>query len=89
QTGRATQFDIGAGRHAGEPVFIPKEGIAGEDDGYLMSLVYDEGKHTSELLILDAQDMARPAIAQVHIPSRVPYGFHGNWIPDAVVGPTT
>ncbi len=89
QTGRATQFDIGAGRHAGEPVFIPKEGIVGEDDGYIMSLVYDEGKHTSELLILDAQDMARPAIAQVHIPSRVPYGFHGNWIPDAVVGPTT
>ncbi|NKB99273.1 MAG: carotenoid oxygenase [Pseudomonadales bacterium] len=89
RTGQATQHDMGAGRHSAEPVFIPKEGSTAEDDGYLMTFVYDAGKDTSELVILDAQDMSRPAIAQVHIPSRVPYGFHGNWVPDTIVGPTT
>jgi len=49
-----------------------------------MTFVYDEGKNISDLIILDAQDLARGAIATVHLPVRVPYGFHGNWVPDTV-----
>ncbi|MEM7078665.1 MAG: carotenoid oxygenase family protein, partial [Pseudomonadota bacterium] len=85
QTGQATQFDVGPGRHAAEPVFVPREGATAEDDGYLITYVYDAGKDTSDLLILDAQDLAQPALATVHLPVRVPYGFHGNWVPDSVV----
>lgn len=88
QTGTATQFDVGAGRSAAEPVFVPRAGATAEDDGYLMTYVFDRAKNTSDFLILDAQDLTRPAIAQVHLPSRVPYGFHGNWVPDSVTPPT-
>jgi 8'-apo-carotenoid 13,14-cleaving dioxygenase len=88
QTGTATEFSVGAGRHSAEPVFIPREGATAEDDGYLMTYVYDSAKNSSDLVILDAQDLARPALAQVHLPNRVPYGFHGNWVADSMVPPS-
>ena len=87
QTGTATEFNVGPGRHSAEPVFIPKDGASAEDDGFLMTYVYDEGKNTTDLIILDAQDLSRPALAQVHLPVRVPYGFHGNWVADSVTAP--
>ena len=31
--------------------------------------------------ILDATDVAAGPVAQVHIPVRVPAGFHGTWLP--------
>ncbi len=87
QKGNATEFSVGAGRHSAEPVFIPRDGATAEDDGYLMTYVYDQNTDTSDLIILDAQDMSRPALATVRLPVRVPYVFHGNWIPDADVAP--
>lgn len=47
-----------------------------------MTFVYDEQRKASELIILDALDLSRPALAQIKLPVRVPYGFHGNWVPD-------
>ena len=85
QAGTTTQFDVGPGRHSAEPVFVPRQGGVDEDDGYLMTFVYDEGKNTSDFIVLDASDLSRPALATVHLPVRVPYGFHGNWVPDSVV----
>ncbi len=87
RSGKATAFSVGPGRHSAEPVFIPRDGATAEDDGYLMTYVYDSAKNTSDLLILDAQDLTRPALAQVHLPDRVPYGFHGNWVSDTDVPP--
>ena len=88
KTGTASQFDLGSGRHGGEPVFVPKEGATAEDEGYLMTYLYDEASRTSEFIILDAQDASAPAIARVHLPVRIPFGFHGNWVSDAMVPPT-
>ena len=47
-----------------------------------MTYVYDEARNASELIILDALDMSRPALAQIQLPVRVPFGFHGSWIAD-------
>ena len=33
-------------------------------------------------IILDAARFAAPPIATIHLPQRVPFGFHGNWIAD-------
>ena len=82
KSGTSTEFNFGAGRHGAEPNFIPKQSAQSEDDGYLMTFVYDEQRKASELIILDALDLSRPALAQIKLPVRVPYGFHGNWVPD-------
>ena len=82
-TGVSTSFEVGPARHSAEPVFVPREGAEAEDDGYLMTYVFDEQRQASEFIILDAQDLARGPLAQVMLPVRVPFGFHGNWVPDS------
>ncbi len=81
RSGTADVISLGAGRHAGEPYFVPREGATDEDDGYLMCFVFDEASSRSEFVIFDARDTAREPLAQVHLPARVPYGFHGAWMP--------
>ena len=63
-------------------VFVARENAAAEDDGWLMVLVYDAKRDTSDLVILDANDIAGDAVATIELPQRVPHGFHGNWVPD-------
>lgn len=66
----------------GEPVFVPREGAKSEDDGYVITLRHDTQSDTSDLAIFDAQAITEDPVAVVHLPVRVPNGFHGNWIPD-------
>ena len=47
-----------------------------------MSYVYDAAGDRSDFVILDAQSFTAPPVAVVHLPCRVPFGFHGNWMPD-------
>jgi carotenoid cleavage dioxygenase len=47
-----------------------------------MSYVYDAGIDRSDLIILDSTNLAAPPVATIHLPSRVPFGFHGNWLAD-------
>jgi carotenoid cleavage dioxygenase-like enzyme len=68
---------------AGEAVFVPATPDADEDDGYVLSLVYDPERDKSDLVVVHAQDFTGDPVATVHLPVRVPYGFHGNWIPDS------
>lgn len=66
----------------GEAVFVPKAGSANEYEGYLLSYVFRPATHTSDLVVLDAARIAAPPVAIVHLPRRVPSGFHGNWFAD-------
>ncbi|RZS44958.1 carotenoid cleavage dioxygenase [Herbihabitans rhizosphaerae] len=66
-----------------EPVFVPAGPGAAEDDGYVLSYVHDPERGASDLVILSAQDFTAEPLATVHLPARVPLGFHGSWIPDA------
>ena len=83
ERGTTTVHSFGAGRTTGEGVFVPRADDAAEDDGWVMSLVHDQSTDRSDLVILDAQDFAGEPVATVHLPQRVPFGFHGNWVPDA------
>lgn len=68
----------------GEMCFVPNppsDGANAEDDGILMGYGYHRGRAEGQLLLLDAQTLE--SVATVHLPQRVPMGFHGNWAPAA------
>jgi len=91
--GSVVRYDLATGertaradndRYAwGEVVFVPRHDGAEEADGWVMGYRYDNTTDTSDLVILDATDVAGTPVAEVHLPRRVPFGFHGNWLPDA------
>jgi carotenoid cleavage oxygenase len=60
-------------------VFVADPDPKAEDDGVLMGYGYHRGRDEGQLLILDAQTLE--TVAVVHLPQRVPMGFHGNWCP--------
>lgn len=68
---------------AGEAVFVPSEGARAEDDGYAIAYVHNPDRGAADLVILAAQDFTGEPVARIHLPGRVPLGFHGSWIPDA------
>jgi carotenoid cleavage dioxygenase len=74
--------DFGAGREPAEAVFVPRADDAAEDDGWVMTYVYDAARDTSDFVVLAGQDFAGPPVATVPLPQRVPFGFHGSWIAD-------
>jgi|SRR5271166_157055 len=71
----------------GEVCFVPNPpgggagGAGAEDDGILMGYGYHRGRDEGQLLLLDAQTLE--SMATVHLPQRVPMGFHGNWAASA------
>ena len=74
--------EFGPGRVSLEPVFVPRDDEAAEDDGWVMSYVYDATTDSSDVVILSAQDFTGDPVAVISLPQRVPFGFHGNWVPD-------
>ncbi|KAL9103127.1 MAG: hypothetical protein Q9163_001807 [Psora crenata] len=81
-------FKMPEGWYAQEPRFVPKSGGVSEDDGWVLSYVFDESQlqgdgeclpdGKSELWIIDARSM-KDVVAKVKLPQRVPYGLHGHW----------
>ena len=72
--------DFGPERYPGEFMFVPESADAPEGHGWLIGLVVDMAQATTDLVILDARRFAGAPVAVVHVPHRVPPGFHGNWI---------
>jgi len=81
RTGAVVRHDFGPGRTPGEAVFAPADDRPG-GPGWLITYVYDASTDTSDLVVLDTEDISADPVATVHLPQRVPYGFHGNWLPD-------
>jgi carotenoid cleavage oxygenase len=63
----------------GEMSFVPNPSAGAEDDGILMGYGYHRGRDEGQLVLLDAGSLE--PVATVHLPQRVPMGFHGNWAP--------
>jgi carotenoid cleavage dioxygenase len=82
EQGTTEVHDLGPNRHGSEAVFVPREDSDVEDDGWLLSFVLDAERGASDLVVVATQDMAGPPVAVVELPVRVPFGFHGCWVPD-------
>lgn len=84
-TGTAVEHRFGTAASPGGPgeaVFVPSpNGPADESNGWYLAYVYDPASDATDLVILDAADFAGKPVARIAMPRRVPYGFHGNWIP--------
>jgi carotenoid cleavage dioxygenase-like enzyme len=79
--GKLETQSLGGGKYPGEPVFVPRASGATEDDGWVLAVWYDPAVNSSELAIIDAKDFSGKPVARVKAPHRVPFGFHGNWVP--------
>lgn len=81
QTGASQRFRFGDGCYGSESPFAPRDGAQSEDDGYVVSFVSYPAENRSELLILDARDIAAGPVCRARIPHLIPSGFHSCWIP--------
>ncbi|PPQ30076.1 carotenoid oxygenase family protein [Rhodopila globiformis] len=77
---RRSAFTVPSGDSASEAVFVPRSPSAPEGDGWLLSVAWRAQDQRSDLVILDTQAVADGPVATVHLPHRVPFGFHGNWV---------
>ena len=87
-------FKLPHGYYAQESRFVPRENSVSEDDGFILTYVFDETQldelgespsdARSELWIIDAKDM-KTVIGKISLPQRVPYGLHGNWFSEEQV----
>ena len=83
ETGVRSDIEFGRGRTGGEPVFVPAANSSAEDDGYLMTYIYDASSDSSSFVIMDAASMNSEPVASIDLP-RIPGGFHGSWIDASV-----
>lgn len=79
RTGAEARWDPGARFSSGEWLFVPTG--PDEAEGVVMTYVYDRANDTSQLVLLDARDVANGPVARIALPQRVPYGFHATWVP--------
>jgi all-trans-8'-apo-beta-carotenal 15,15'-oxygenase len=81
ETGALITRDFGLDL-VGEPMLVPG---AGDDEGWLLSLVFRVGRGRTDLVVLRAADLA--ILATAALPHAVPVGFHGCWVPRAALVP--
>ncbi len=83
ETGFVTAHEPPVDDQNSEPVFVPDPARSNaEDGGWLLFCAYRARTDTSDLVILDAQAVDGEAVATVHLPRRIPAGFHGAWLPE-------
>jgi carotenoid cleavage dioxygenase len=80
EKGTSQHYIHGDDAVSGEHVFAPDPAGSAEDGGWLMTVVSDRKTEKSEVVILDARDLNAGPVAKIHIPRRVPIGFHANWM---------
>ena len=78
----SSEFHDLKGGQGSEPVFVKDPNGRLEDDGWVLSYVHRPEENKSEVVIVDSRSFDQEPIARIHLPVRVPAGFHGNWVPD-------
>ena len=80
--GTVQAHEFGRDATVGEAVFAPASPDAAEDDGYVLAFAHNPERGAADLVILAGQDFTAEPVARIHLPTRIPLGFHGSWIPD-------
>jgi carotenoid cleavage dioxygenase-like enzyme len=68
-----------------EAQFVPRAPDSPEGDGWLLVPVSRVSKMRSDLVILDARNLAAGPVATLKLPVRVRASFHGTWVPESAL----
>jgi carotenoid cleavage dioxygenase len=79
-SGAIDKFSAGDTHGVSEPQFVPRHAQAAEGDGYLIGVVNDFRELRSELVVVDAMNLAAGALARVKLPFRLHMQVHGWWV---------
>ncbi|MCI02344.1 carotenoid 910(9'10')-cleavage dioxygenase [Trifolium medium] len=61
--------------------FVARDEGVEEDDGWIITFVHNEDTNTSQVHIIDTKNFCGGTVAKIEMPCRVPYGFHGAFMP--------
>jgi all-trans-8'-apo-beta-carotenal 15,15'-oxygenase len=82
-TGKVISHGLGEGRYTSEAMHVaPRDGDENQE-GWLVSMVYDARDHSSEVVIFDARNLEEVAV--VPLKNHVPFGFHCGYSPKSFV----
>jgi carotenoid cleavage dioxygenase-like enzyme len=66
---------------ASEPLFVRAADGEGDDEGWLLTVVYDATREASDIYVLDASSFGRRGPqAVIHLPAGLPFRSHGTWV---------
>jgi carotenoid cleavage dioxygenase len=82
ETGTRVDWWAGPGMLVGEAVFAADPDGSHENDGWLLATVHDRSSGDTDLAVIDARDVGTGPVARVHLPRRLPFGFHASWFVD-------
>jgi carotenoid cleavage dioxygenase len=85
RTGELEMWAPGPGDAVQEAQFVPRAPDSPEGDGWLLVPVSRVSKMRSDLVILDARNLAAGPVATLKLPVRVRASFHGTWVPEATL----
>lgn len=76
---RVDYIDLGQGHIASEPVFVANPAGSAEDDGWILTQVYDRSRDETAVSIVEASAFCQEE-ARVHTGVRLPYLLHGTFV---------
>jgi len=79
-TGTSVTWDAGD-LSVGEPCFVPKPGDEDSSHGWWVTFATDRTDRSSWFVVIPSADPGSGPVARVRIPTRVPLGLHGSWLP--------
>jgi len=82
ESGEVSEWLASATQFVGEPMFVARRSASSEDDGYILSVVFDGASEESEVVILDAKTVSAGPICRFKLKEAVPHGLRGCWVDD-------
>lgn len=80
ETGAVTCHAFGPDGYPGEPCFVPSPGGT-EDDGIVVTQVFDAARQRTDIVGLDAHDVAARPLFVGRLKHHVPFQLHGTFTP--------
>ena len=81
ESGHTVSHDFRPHGYPGEPVFIPARPHGEEDDGWVVTLVFDAVAQKTDVVGLDARDLAARPLFVARLRHHVPFSLHGHFVP--------